>query len=103
MEEYKRICRSLIIDIANLKEGYVFFADDPEKDTIQLSLSGNNDIAVMYLVRDGLIKWVGPRILVKSSAPEETGIPVQNDRIYKLTTKGRAFIRKWISTKNIIK
>jgi hypothetical protein len=79
----------------------LFFADDPEKDTIQLSLSGNNDIAVMYLVRDGLIKWVGPRILVKSSAPEETGIPVQNDRIYKLTTKGRAFIRKWISAKNI--
>jgi HNH endonuclease len=78
-----------------------FFADNPEKDTIQLPLSGNNDIAIMYLVRDGLIKWIGPKILIKNSAPEETGIPVQNDRIYKLTRKGRAFIEKWLSAKNV--
>jgi DNA-binding PadR family transcriptional regulator len=40
--------------------------------------------------------------ITTKSEPEkkETGIPVQNDRIYRLTKKGRAFIKKWPSAKN---
>jgi hypothetical protein len=77
------------------------FAEQPEKDTIQLSLSGNNDILITYLVKDGLLEWIEPKILVSSPDSQETGAPVQNDRIYKLTTKGREFVDKWLSAKDL--
>jgi hypothetical protein len=83
------------------KRVLLFFAGKPDRNTIQLSLSGDNDIAVMYLIKDGLIEWTAPKILVTSSDPQETGIPIQNDRIYRLTKKGRAFIERWLSAKTI--
>jgi HNH endonuclease len=68
----------------------MFFADRPNEREIRLSLSGNNDIFIMYLLRDGLLEF--DRELVGNF---EVGI--DPDKIYRVTARGREFIDRWLS------
>lgn len=66
-----------------------FFVEQPDKNEIRLSLSGDMDIQIMNLLKDGLI--VFDRELISSFS-----VGIEPDKIYKLTVKGRDFIQKWI-------
>jgi hypothetical protein len=71
-----------------------FFLENPEYKEIRLSLSGNNEIQIMNLVKDGHLEYV--RVLTQGFS-----VGVDPDRIYRLTQKGREFIRHWSNAANL--
>jgi hypothetical protein len=72
------------------KRVLLYFADRPGVDEIRLTLSGNNDILIMNLMKDGLLEFI--RELVSGFS-----VGIDPDKIYRLTPKGRDFIQSWVS------
>jgi hypothetical protein len=75
------------------KRVLMFFADRPDENEITLNLSKNNDILIKYLLDDGLLEFVR----IHGGAHFDGGI--DPDKIYRLTTKGRDFVNRWLSAK----
>lgn len=71
-----------------------FFIQQPNKNEIRLALSGDMNIQIMNLLKDGLL--VFDRKMVSGFS-----VGVEPDKIYKLTEKGKTFIQKWISAKEL--
>jgi hypothetical protein len=67
-----------------------YFADNPNEEEIRLSLSGNMDIQIMYLIRDEYLEFV-------RTVPGGFAVGVEDDKIFRLTDKGKEFIQKWLS------
>lgn len=72
----------------------IYFADHPDKEEIRLSLSGNTDIQIANLLRDGFL--IFDRSMVQSFS-----VGIEPDKIYKLTENGKKFIQKWISASEL--
>ena len=71
-----------------------FFLENPEYKEIRLSLSGNNDIQIMNLVKDGHLEYI--RELTQGFS-----VGIDPDKIYRLTPKGREFIQHWSNAANL--
>jgi hypothetical protein len=57
-------------------------------DEIRLSLSGNMDIQMMYLIKGEYLTFV-------HKVPGSCSVGIE-DKIYRLTNKGRNFIGRWL-------
>jgi hypothetical protein len=66
-----------------------YFADHPEIGEIRLSLSGNMDIQILNLLKDGHLTF-------DRQMKQSFSVGIEPDKIYKLTEVGRQFIRKWL-------
>ena len=71
-----------------------FFLDNPEYKEIRLSLSGNNDIQIMNLVKDGHLEYI-------KELTQGFSVGIDPDKIYRLTQKGREFIQHWGNAANL--
>ena len=71
-----------------------FFLENPEYKEIRLSLSGNNEIQIMNLVKDGHLEYI-------RGSTQSFSVGVDPDRIYRLTQKGREFIQHWSNAANL--
>src|SRR5918996_1608702 len=76
------------------KRVLMYFASRPNENEITLSLSGNNDILIMKLLGDGLLEFV-------RELNSDFAVGIDPDKIYRLTTKGRDFINRWLSAKTL--
>jgi hypothetical protein len=69
-----------------------YFVEHPEISEVPLIASKENEIQLMYAVRDGLIRWVREE--------NGSGADFANTymlAVYEITPKGKEFIRKWLS------
>lgn len=69
-----------------------YFGDNPKRSEIKLTASNENEIHLMYVLKDGLIHKAGEELPKGGSFT--SGIMIA---IYELTPEGREFIRKWYS------
>jgi hypothetical protein len=72
----------------------MYFADHPDVDEIRLSLSGNTNIQIMNLVRDGHLTF-------DREMKQSFSVGIEPDKIFKLSKKGRKFIEKWVSASEL--
>ena len=72
-----------------------------DKKTPAFILPGGRSIDLMYLINDGLLECATQRLikLKKYQGSIIDGIPSKD--YYKITSKGREFIEKWIAGKDI--
>lgn len=68
-----------------------YFADHPELSEIPFMASKENEIQLMYTIRDGLIRWVRED---PGSGPDFYG--TYTLAVYEITAEGRGFIKKWL-------
>lgn len=71
-----------------------YFIDHPNEEEVRLSLSGNMDIQIMNLIRDGYLELV--KELVQGFA-----VGIDPDKVYRLTIKGRDFIQNWTNATDV--
>jgi len=68
------------------------FGENPETSEIKLTASNENEIHLMYVLRDGFLRKVREEYPERASFT--SGIMIA---VYELTPEGREFIRKWYS------
>ena len=71
-----------------------YFAENPNVKEIRLSFSGNMDIQIMYFIKDGYLEFVGKVV-------GSFSVGIDEDKIYRITDKGRGFIQKWLSASEL--
>jgi len=70
----------------------LYFANHPEISEVPFTASRENEIHLIYAVRDGLIRWVR-----EADAPGGGFTGAYKHAYYEITPEGREFIRKWLS------
>ena len=68
-----------------------YFANHPELSEISFTASKENEIQLMYAVRDGLIRWVREQKAVAGG-----WLGAYNLAFYEITQEGKDFIQKWL-------
>jgi hypothetical protein len=70
----------------------LYFASHPEISEVPFTASKENEIQLIYAVKDGLIRWVR-----EVDAPGGGFTSAYKHTYYEITLEGREFIRKWLS------
>ena len=93
MRQYKRNLGLLTSRYGEFERRVLeIFAADPEVQALRLT--SDNDIHLMYLVKDGLLRVVDEQSRVWIQG-------VLSHRVYAITPEGRAFIKKWLEARDV--